>query len=428
MKKQIKVLVNDYLKKNPLTINSIPVSGKIYDNKELENLIEASLKGWWTENEWTAKFEKKLRKFLGVKFVHACNSGSSANLLAFSALRSSTLGKKRVKKGDEVITVAAAFPTTINPIIQNFCTSVFVDIDIGTYNINVNHLEKAISNKTKAVFLAHTLGNPFNIKAVKKLCEKYNLWLIEDNCDALGSKYENKYTGTLGDISTLSFYPAHHITTAEGGAVVTNNKKLSKIIRSLRDWGRHCWCPTGKDNTCKKRFGWKLGNLPKGYDHKYIYSELGYNFKMSDLHAAIGVAQMDKLKGFIQKRKINFSYLYKKMEEFREYFILPQATKNSEPAWFGFPLSIKNDRLDREDFMRYLAENKIGARLLFGGNLIKQPYFINDKELGYRTIGKLKNTDFIMNKTFWIGVYPGITKKMIDRVIRVFRTYLKTNK
>lgn len=427
MRKQIKALVKNYLKKNPQKRDSIPVSGKVYDHKELENLIEASLEGWWTEGKWVAKLEERLRKFLGVKFVHNCNSGSSANLLAFSALCSPALGERRIKQGDEVITVAAAFPTTVNPVIQNCCIPVFVDIDIETYNIDIDQLKKAVSSKTRAVFLAHTLGNPFNIRAVKDLCRKYDLWLIEDNCDALGSKYELQYTGTFGDISTLSFYPAHHITTAEGGAVITNNEELTKIIRSLRDWGRHCWCPTGKDNTCKKRFSWKLGRLPVGYDHKYIYSELGYNLKMTDLQAAIGVAQMAKLNGFIKKRKENFDYLYEKLKEFEDYFILPRATENSEPSWFGFLLTIKDNKINRTELMEYLNENGIGTRLLFGGNITRQPYFV-DYNIKYKQIGSLKNTDLIMNNTFWIGVYPAIAKKMIEKVIKVFNDYLKANK
>ncbi len=306
MEDQIKKLVKRYLDLNPSKISSIPASGKIYDHEELENLIKVSLEGWWTEGKWNEKFENGLREFLGAKYVLTCNSGSSANLLAFSTLCSPTLGKDQIQKGDEVITVAAAFPTTINPIFQNNCIPVFVDIDIDTYNIDVNQLQKAYSKKTKAVFLAHTMGNPFNIKVVKEFCDEHKLWLIEDNCDALGSKYREKLTGTFGDLATLSFYPAHHITTAEGGAIIVNNERLYKIVRSIRDWGRHCWCPTGKNNTCKKRFDWKLGNLPRGYDHKYTYSELGYNLKMSDLHAAIGVAQMDKLNNFIKKRKENF--------------------------------------------------------------------------------------------------------------------------
>ena len=397
----------------------------MYDEAELENLILASLEGWWTEGKWTELFEQKIKDFLGIRFAFACNSGSSANLLAFSALRSPTLKDRRIKKGDEVITVAAGFPTTINPIIQTGCVPVFVDIDLKTYDINVSQLEAALSDKTKAVMLAHTLGNPFNLKAVREFCDKHNLWLIEDNCDAFGSKYDSKYTGTFGDIATISFYPAHHITTAEGGIVLTDNALLSNIIRSIRDWGRHCWCPTGKDNTCKNRFKWKLGDLPEGYDHKYIYGELGYNLKMSDLHAAIGVAQMDKLESFIKKRKENFEYLYKKMKKFEQYFVLPKATENSDPSWFGFILAIRKEAsINRTDFLSYLTENKIGTRLLFAGNIIKQPYFCNNKEIKYRVVGELKNTDFAMNNVFWIGVYPGITKAMLDKVVLAFEKYL----
>ena len=425
MKEQIKLLVENYIKNNPRKMDSIPVSGKVFDSAELENIIEAALEGWWTEGRWTLIFEERLKKFLGIRFVHSCNSGSSANLIAIAALCSPRLEDKRILKGSEIITVAAAFPTTINPIIQNECIPVFVDVETETYNVDIMQLEKAISNKTRAVILAHTLGNPFNLKVVKDFCAKYNLWLIEDNCDALGSKYAGEYTGTFGDIATLSFYPAHHITTAEGGAVITNNDKLSKIICSVRDWGRHCWCSTGKDDSCGKRFEWELGQLPKGYDHKYIYGELGYNLKISDLHSAIGVAQMDKLAGFIQKRKDNYKYLYEKIKQFEDYFILPKATKNSEPSWFGFLLSVKEGCLDREDLMRYLAINKIGTRLLFGGNMIKQPYFTDNKDISYRVIGDLKNTDYIMNNTFWLGVYPGITTKMINEVIRIIGEYLK---
>ena len=326
--------------------------------------------------------------------------------------------------GDEIITLAAGFPTTINPIMQNGCVPVFVDVEIGTYNIDIEQLKKAISSKTKAVILAHTLGNPFNINAVKRICEDHGLWLIEDNCDALGSKYNGRYTGTFGDLSTLSFYPAHHITTAEGGAVITNNPQLANIVRSLRDWGRHCWCATGKDNSCKKRFEWQLGALPHGYDHKYIYGEIGYNLKISDLHSAIGVAQMDKLPGFIAKRKENFAYLYSKFKEFEEYFILPKATKNSEPSWFGFLLSIRNSKLDREELLRYLAGHKVGTRLLFGGNLIRQPYIAENDTLEYRVVGDLKNTDKIMKNTFWLGVYPEITLEKIDKMHKLIGDFL----
>jgi len=359
---------------------------------------------------------------LGVKFVHACNSGSSANLIAFSALRSPALKERRIREGDEVITVAAGFPTTVNPIVQLGCIPVFIDIEADTYEADVSQLEKALSDKTKAVMIAHTLGNPFNIKAVKEFCQQHNLWLIEDNCDALGSKYDGKYTGTFGDIATLSFYPAHHITTAEGGAVITNNVALSKIIRSIRDWGRHCWCPTGKDNTCKNRFNWQLGKLPKGYDHKYIYGELGYNLKMSDLHAAIGVAQIDRLAGFIQKRQENFQKLSEALEKFDKYLILPKATPNSEPSWFGYLITVKDD-VNREELLRFLETQKIGTRLLFAGNITKQPYFTDDDEIKYRVIGNLENTDRIMNKTFWVGLFPGVTDAMIDQIEKAMSNF-----
>ncbi len=426
MDKEIGRLVDKCLsaKKNEEMPFSVPVSGKVYDREELINLVEASLEGWWTEGHWTAEFEKKIADFIGIKYVHSCNSGSSANLLAFSALCSPSLGERQIKKGDEVITLAAGFPTTINAIFQNGCVPVFVDIDLETYDVNVTKLEKAYSEKTRAVMIAHTLGNPFNIKAVKEFCDKHNLWLIEDNCDALGSKYDGKYTGTFGDIATLSFYPAHHITTAEGGAVLTNDLKLSKIIRSLRDWGRHCWCPTGKDNTCKNRYNWKLGDLPEGYDHKYVYGELGYNLKLSDLHAAIGVAQMDKLPVFINKRRENFDYLHKKLENLSEFFILPQATKESEPSWFGFLLTIKDSKIDREELLKYLQDKKIGTRLLFGGNMTRQPYFADNKELNYRTVGDLKNTNIITSNTFWIGIYPSLNKMKLDFVVEKINEFI----
>ena len=396
--------------------DTIPVSGKIFDHREIENLILASVEGWWTEGKWTALFEDKLKKFLGIRYVHACNSGSSANLLAFATLCSNSLGEERIKRGDEVITLAAAFPTTVNPIIQYGCVPVFVDIELPTYNIDILELDKSLSKKTKAVMIAHTLGNPFNIKAVKSFCKKNKLWLIEDNCDALGSKFGGKFTGTFGDISSLSFYPAHHITTAEGGAVLTNNPRLSKIIVSIRDWGRHCWCSTGKDNTCNNRYKWKLGNLPEGYDHKYIYGELGYNLKISDLHAAIGVAQIDKLSAFIKKRVENFAYLSKKMEKLKEYFILPKATKDSEPSWFGFLVTIRDKKINREELLRHLAEERIGSRLLFSGNITLQPYFSNNRDIKYRKVGKLPNTNLVMKNTFWLGVFPGINNKMIDKM------------
>lgn len=423
---QIIKLVKQFYKNNKKEspFNKVSVSGKVYDENELINLVKASLEGWWTEGKWNQEFESRLKIFLGIKFCLTVNSGSSANLLALKTLTSIKLKEKRIKKDDEIITVAAAFPTTINPILEIGATPVFLDVELGTYNINVSDIEKAITKKTKAVFLAHTLGNPFNIKKIKEICKKYNLWFIEDNCDALGSKYNGKYTGTFGDISTLSFYPAHHITTAEGGAVLTNNPLLYKIARSIRDWGRDCWCPTGKDNSCEKRFNWKLGKLPFGYDHKYIYSEIGYNLKMTDFQAAIGVAQMDKLNDFIKKRRENFNYLYKKLKEFEDYFILPKATNNSDPSWFGFLLTIKDNKINRTEFMEYLNKKGIGTRLLFGGNIIKQPYFV-DYNIKYKQIGNLENTDKIMNNTFWIGVYPGITREMINWIKNSFNDYLK---
>lgn len=420
-----KFVSDNYLPKEQTS--AIPISGKIFGKEELANLIEASLEGWWTEGNWTAKFEDGLKKFLGVKNVHACNSGSSANLLAFATLCSATLGERRIKKGDEVITLAAGFPTTVNPIIQYGCVPVFVDIDLATYDINIDQLEKALSPKTKAVMIAHTLGNPFDVASIAAFCKKNNLWLIEDNCDALGSKYDGRYTGTFGDISTMSFYPAHHITTAEGGAVVTDSAELSKIIVSIRDWGRHCWCQTGKDNSCKNRYKWKLGELPEGYDHKYVYGELGYNLKISDLHAAIGVAQLDRLEGFVEKRKENFKYLSEKMKKFEDYFILPKATENSDPSWFGFLISIKDNKINREELMRFLEEKKIGTRLLFCGNMTKQPYFTNNKDLEYRVVGNLKNTDFVMNNTFWVGVYPGISIQDIDFISNTISEFIKGN-
>lgn len=423
IKNKILELVKEYYIKSyeKLPDNKVPVSGKVYDEKELQNLVEASLEGWWTEGKWNSLFEEKLKTFLNIDYALTVNSGSSANLIALKTLTSIKLGDKQIKPGDEIITVAAGFPTTVNPIIEIGATPVFVDVELGTYDAKVGEIKEAISSKTKAIFMAHTLGNPFDIKAIKEICEDHNLWLIEDNCDALGSKYGGKYTGTFGDLATLSFYPAHHVTTAEGGAVLTNDPQLYQIARSIRDWGRDCWCPTGKDNTCGRRFNWQLGKLPYGYDHKYIYSEIGYNLKMTDLQASIGVAQMDKLESFTKKRKENFEYLYGKLKEFEDYFILPKATENSEPSWFGFLLTIKEDsKINRTKFMQYLNDNGIGTRLLFGGNLTKQPYFV-DYGIKYRQIGDLENTDIIMNNTFWIGVYPALEKEHLDYVYETFK-------
>lgn len=406
--------------------SSVPVSGKIFDEKELINMVDAVMDGWWTEGKYAAQFEKRLANFLGLNFCIAVNSGSSANLLAISALTSSKLPKeKRLKKGDEVITVAASFPTTVNPIIQNGLIPVFVDVTLGNYNAPLENIKKAITKKTKAVFIAHTLGNPFEVAELRKLCDKYKLWLVEDNCDALGSKYNGKLTGTFGHISTCSFYPAHHITMGEGGAVLTNDPVLSKIVKSLRDWGRDCICPTGVDNFCKNRFGWKLGDLPQGYDHKYIYSEIGYNLKVTDIQAALGLAQLSKLSKFIQKRKNNFSYLYKSFKQFDNYFILPEWSKKADPSWFGFLLTIKpGAKFSREELLKYLNDKKIGTRLLFAGNITKQPYFKNYK-INYKVVGDLKNTNIIMNQTFWIGVYPGLSKAMLNYIIKSFGEFIK---
>ena len=408
--------------------DNVPISGKVFDEKELIQGVDAILDCWWTEGRKTQEFEKRFCEFLGVKYTIVVNSGSSANLLALKALTSPKLKEKRLVPGDEIITVAASFPTTINPIIQCRCIPVFCDVDMKTYNINIDDFKKAISNKTKAVFLAHTLGNPFNLNIVKELCEKNNLWLIEDNCDSLGSKYNGRYTGTFGDISTCSFYPAHHITMGEGGAVCTNNDELYKIARSMRDWGRDCWCRTGHENSCGKRFSWKLGDLPGGCDHKYIYSEIGYNLKNTDQNVSIGLAQMEKLENFILKRKRNFRLLHERLKEFEDYFILPKATENSDPSWFGFIITLKEEcKFTREELLQYLNENKIGTRVLFGGNITKQPYFINN-DIQYKIVDSLENTDLIMKNTFWIGVYPGLNEEKIEYTINRFRDFIENQK
>jgi len=400
----------------------IPPSGKVLDENELVYMVDASLDGWLTTGRFNEKFEKKLANFLGVKYLLTTNSGSSANLLAFSALTSDQLGDRAIKPGDEVITVAGGFPTTVNPMMHYGVNPVFVDLDMATHNIDVTQLENAYSPKVKAIMIAHSLGNPFNLKAILDYCKKYNLWLIEDNCDALGSKYNGQLTGTFGDIGTLSFYPAHHITMGEGGAVFTQNAKLKKIIESFRDWGRDCYCQPGKDNTCGKRFNWQLGDLPQGYDHKYTYSHMGFNLKITDMQAACGLAQLDKLDLFIQARKDNFDYLRGKLQSCEDFIHLPESTENSDPSWFGFLITLKeNAGVSRVDFLKYLDQNKIGTRLLFAGNLTKQPYMKNRQ---YRIVGNLKNTDYIMNNSFWIGVYPDLTKEMLDYVIVHIETFL----
>lgn len=407
-------------------VSPVPVSGKVFDEKELIKMTEAVLEGWWTEGKYAKEFEEKLAKFLGLKFCAAVNSGSSANLLALTALTSFRIpGEKRLRRGDEVITTAAAFPTTINPIIQNGLVPVFVDVELGTYSPKLEDIKKAVSKKTKAIFLAHTLGNPFDAKKLRNFCDRRNLWLIEDNCDALGSKYNGKFTGSFGHLSTLSFYPAHHITTAEGGAVLTNDILLNKIVRSLRDWGRDCVCPTGIDNSCGNRFGWKLGDLPSGYDHKYIYSEIGYNLKITDIQAALGLVQLEKLPKFIKKRKENFNYLYRTFKKFKNYFILPVWDEKADPSWFGFLLTVKNKAgFNRNDLLKFLNERKIGTRLLFAGDISCQPYFKNYK-INYRVSGKLKNTAKVMNDSFWLGVYPGLNKQKLGYIIDSFEEFFK---
>ncbi len=392
----------------------IPASGKVIDHEEITSMVEASLDGWLTTGRFNDDFQKKLSNFLGIKYLLTTNSGSSANLLAFTALTSPKLKDRAIKKGDEVITVAAGFPTTVNPIIQFGAIPVFIDVDFLTHNIDVDKIEPAINEKTKAIVIAHSLGNPFNLQKVVDLCKKYKLWLIEDNCDALGSKYNGQYTGTFGDIGTLSFYPAHHITMGEGGAVFTNQHELKKIIESYRDWGRDCYCEPGKDNTCGKRFDWQLGDLPHGYDHKYTYSHIGFNLKITDMQAACGLAQLNKLDFFIQKRIDNFNYLLNRLQSCTDFIELPVATENSEPSWFGFPITMKeNSPVRRLDLIEFLTQKNIGTRLLFAGNLTKQPSM---KGIKFKVFDNLNNTDRIMNHTFWVGVYPGLTEEMLSYV------------
>lgn len=409
----------------------ISYAKRVYDKDEMVNLVDSALDFWLTSGRYTEVFELEFAKFLGSKYVNLVNSGSSANLLAFMSLTSPLLLERKIKPGDEIITVAAAFPTTVTPIIQYGAIPVFVDVTIPQYNIDTTKLEKAISPKTKAVFIAHTLGNPFNLKEVKEFCDINNLWLIEDNCDALGSKYTidgvERYTGTIGDIGTSSFYPPHHMTMGEGGAVYTNNPLLNKIIRSMRDWGRDCICPSGKDNICNKRFSGQFGELPFGYDHKYVYSHFGYNLKVSDMQAAIGVAQLKKLSGFIKKRQNNFDKLKSGLLELRDKLILPEACINSNPSWFGFLITCK-DGVKRNELVQYIEKKGIQTRMLFSGNLIKHPCFDHMREngQGYRIVDELHNTDKIMNNTFWIGLYPGMNDEMIDYMIAIIKTYFES--
>lgn len=405
--------------------NYIPVTGKVIDKEDLLFGVEAVLDGWLTAGRFSNEFERELARFMGVRFALMVNSGSSANLLAFYTLTSPKLEERQILPGDEIITVAAGFPTTINPLIQYGCVPVFLDIDIPTYNIKHELIESAITPKTKAIMVAHTLGNPFNIQVVMDLAKKYNLWLIEDDCDSLGAEYNGKKTGTFGDLATLSFYPAHHITMGEGGAVLINNPKLKKIAESFRDWGRDCWCEPGKDNTCGLRFCQKLGDLPEGYDHKYTYSHIGFNLKATDIQAAIGLSQLKKANVFIEKRRRNHELLYSKMKQLEEFFILPEATLNSNPSWFGFLLTIKDGaKINRNNLVAFLEDQKIGTRLLFGGNLLKQPAY---KNLNYRVVGNLDNTNKVMNDSFWLGVWPGLEESHYEYIIEKIKEFISNH-
>jgi CDP-4-dehydro-6-deoxyglucose reductase, E1 len=405
-------------------VTPVPVSGKVIDGADVSAVVDSALDAWFTTGRFAETFERKLARFVGVRSASLVNSGSSANLVALSALTSPKLGDRRLMPGDEVITVAAGFPTTVNPIFQNRLVPVFVDVTLPTYEIDVSQLEAARSERTKAVFLAHTLGNTFDLDAVCAFARKHNLWLIEDCCDALGSTYKGRNVGTFGDLATVSFYPAHHITTGEGGAVLTDRPNLETLIESFRDWGRDCWCEPGKDNTCGKRFDWQLGALPCGYDHKYTYSHIGYNVKATDMQAALGASQLTKLPNFIARRKENFTYLRQKLQPLEEVLVLPEATRGADPSWFGFPIGVQQDApFRREDLTRALETVKIGTRLLFGGNLIRQPAYLNAE---YRIIGDLRNSDFVMSSVFWVGVYPGLTQPMLEFVAQTLTEFVES--
>jgi len=397
----------------------VPVSGKVFDGAEMRLLVDAALDFWLTTGRFADEFERRFARFIGVRECVLVNSGSSANLVVLSALTSPKLGDRKLTPGDEVITVAAGFPTTVNPIVQNRLVPVFVDVTAPTYNVDVTQLEAALSPRTRAIFLAHTLGNPFDVSAVTRFAERHGLWFLEDCCDAVGSTFRGRAVGTFGDLATTSFYPAHHITMGEGGSVLTDKPLLRTLAESFRDWGRDCWCAPGKDNTCGKRFEWQLGDLPCGYDHKYTYSHIGYNLKMTDMQAAVGVAQLDKLPGFIAARKRNFRTLYDGLRDLEEYFVLPEPTPGSDPSWFGFPLAVRPEApFDRTWVVHYLESRKIATRLLFGGNLVRQPAY---RDVPHRVVGRLENSDFVMERVFWIGVYPGLTAEMIDYVVATLR-------
>lgn len=400
----------------------VPVTAKVFDAEELKLGVEAILDGWWTTGRFARRFEQELAGFLGVQYALLTNSGSSSNLLALSALSSPKLGERRLRPGDEVITVATSFPTTVNPILQNGLIPVFLDVKIGTYNLDTSNLEEAVGPRTRAIMVAHTLGNPFNLDAVMDVAKKHDLWVIEDSCDALGATYRGKPVGTFGDLATFSFYPAHHVTMGEGGAVVTNKSQLKVLVESFRDWGRDCWCEPGSDNTCNMRFQWRLGDLPSGYDHKYTYSHIGYNLKLTDMQAAIGLAQLKKLSGFIAKRKENFSYLKEQLQPLEEWLILPMATPDSDPSWFGFPITVREKApFTRNDLVLHLERQRIATRLLFGGNLLHQPAYL---QIPHRVVGSLENSNRIMNSTFWIGVHPGLDLMHLDWVASVIRKYV----
>ena len=421
-RRQILELVANYvnLTKAPVKFvpgrTPVPASGKVLAAEELVNLVDASLDSWLTSGRYNLLFEKRLSDFLGVKHVLTTNSGSSANLLAIATLSSPRLGSRALKPGDEVITVAAGFPTTVNPILLYGLVPVFVDVHIPTYNIDVDLIEAAVTGKTRAIVLAHTLGNPFHLREVMRVAEKYKLWVVEDCCDALGSEYEGALVGTFGHIGTLSFYPAHHITMGEGGAIFTNDPEIRTIVESVRDWGRDCFCAPGKDNTCGRRFNWELGELPHGYDHKYIYSDLGYNLKITDMQASVGLAQMDRIESFRKLRRRNFGFLHRRLSDLQDLIVLPEATPETNPSWFGFPITLKDtSRYPRVDLLKFLDQHRIGTRLLFGGNLIRQPYFV-DRQEQFRVYGDLSATDRVMNQTFWLGVYPALSEEMLDYV------------
>lgn len=431
LRKQILQLVSEYTqlahgqKRFVNNQSTVPVSGKVFSDLDLQMLVSSSLDFWLTSGRFNDEFERQLSQFLGVNFTLTTNSGSSANLLALTSLTSEQLGDRALRPGDEVVTVAAGFPTTVNPILQNNLIPVFVDVEIPTYQINTSMIEDAITEKTKAIMLAHTLGNAFDVNEIIRLSKKYNLWLIEDCCDALGTKYDGRHVGTFGDVSTISFYPAHHITMGEGGAVFTNNVSIRRLVESFRDWGRDCYCATGMNNTCGKRFGWKLGDLPEGYDHKYTYSHTGYNLKITDMQAAVGLSQLQRLANFVEIRKRNFKFLKTSLKKFEQFLILPEATQKSDPAWFGFPITIRSDApFSREKLLQFLTERKVDTRPLFAGNITKQPYF---KNKNYRTIGKLENTDKIMSQSFWIGVFPGLNDEMLDYVVNQFEEFFRIN-